>query len=270
MSELSDRNITVAFPVVDDFLWRAGRDGHAVKSPVTLSVGELVGPLFELAAARRVNNNAFSGISFNGDIAARICESLERRSIWGDHYGARSGVFPLYARNASAIGNSLWDHWRSRLQQAAEGVGFPKIFAQGLVGAVGELVSNVDEHSGDMHYGFVAFHSTGGSFEVVVSDSGVGVLKTLRRSAAYAEVGDSGAAMRLALTERVSSLSAPNRGYGYRPLFLTIAGHAGLARFRTGDHSLTISGDNLSLQGIVETAQRAALPGLTISVLCRL
>ena len=59
------------------------------------------------------------------------------------------------------------------------------------------------------------------------------------------------------------------RGYGIGKLFRALAHEQGYLRFRSGDHALTLSGDNLSLTGNLEVAEKAALPGFVVSVLCR-
>jgi hypothetical protein len=52
-------------------------------------------------------------------------------------------------------------------------------------------------------------------------------------------------------------------------LFRKLAGHGGEVRFRSGDHALMISSDQISLDAKASVIQRPLLPGLTVSVLCR-
>ena len=137
-----------------------------------------------------------------------------------------------------------------------------------MVGAIGELIDNVDEHSEHPESGFVAYHAAANAFEVVVADGGVGVLNSLRRNPAYASVNNSGDALLEATRDGVSGSTLLKRGYGLSTLFRSLAGQNGDIRFRSGDHALHIRGTVLSLAGKLEVVQRAPLPGLTISIRC--
>jgi len=137
------------------------------------------------------------------------------------------------------------------------------------VAAVGELYSNVYEHSGAAATGLVAFRALPHRFEFVVSDRGIGVLDSLRSCADYEALSDCGEALRLTLTDGVSRHGADaGRGRGFRPLFVGLANLDGALRFRSGDHALIIDGSNPSLM-IARTAQKPPLKGFMISVACK-
>ncbi|MCU1295173.1 MAG: hypothetical protein JWP08_4023, partial [Bryobacterales bacterium] len=115
-----------------------------------------------------------------------------------------------------------------------------------------------------------AYSSHSDGFEFVVADAGIGVLESLRQNPQFGDLSDSGAALCTAMQDGVSSIvNQGNRGYGIGLLFRKLAGHGGDVRFRSGDHALTVRGNSLSLNGNAEIAQRAATPGLAVSILCR-
>lgn len=155
-------------------------------------------------------------------------------------------------------------------QRAATSVGFSRSTAQQLVGALGELVDNIYEHSDASKSGLAAFKAGQGVFEFVVCDRGIGVLQSLRTCPDHANLHDHGDALRLTLTEGVSRFG-PNagRGKGFRPLFVGLANLWGSLRFRSGDHALTIDGQGPALI-TAKTAQKPPLPGFFASVVCRL
>ena len=269
MTQARDRSVPADFQLIDDLVWRASRQGHAVDQPIRLCTGSRIGPILELTIARRTRPNMYANVHMVDALGRDIVSAIERRIVTGTKYSSRWGVFPLMRRTTSQDIDDLWDHWRLRLQFAAEMAGFSRQFAKGLAGAVGELVANVDEHSDDSHFGVVVFRALDSGFEVIVSDAGIGVLASLRKAPAFSTLNDAGRALQLALSDGISSTSDPRRGFGYRQLFRTLAGYSGEIRCRSGDHSLTIGGEVLSLQGSVTIAQRAPLAGLTISILCR-
>jgi hypothetical protein len=153
-------------------------------------------------------------------------------------------------------------------RQAAAMAGFPARVAQQLAAAIGELHSNIYEHSGASGTGLIAFRAGVSSFEFVVSDRGIGVLETLRTCPIYSQLADHGNALILALTDGVSRYG-PNtgHGFGFRPIFNGLANLKGLLRFRSGDHALTLDGTGLSLI-TAKPAQKTAISGFIVSVTC--
>jgi hypothetical protein len=112
-----------------------------------------------------------------------------------------------------------------------------------LVAALGELESNIHEHSESAGTGILAFRAASGVFEFVVADHGVGMLASLQSSASFASCNDHGKALQMALTEGTSRFgSDAGRGYGFRPLFLGLMNLQGHLRFRSGDHALILDG----------------------------
>lgn len=163
---------------------------------------------------------------------------------------------------------TMWTRFGLSAQQAAVNAGFPGRIARKLAAALGELHSNIYEHSGASATGLIAFCARPGHFEFAISDRGVGVLRSLQNCAHYSSLDDHGRALRLALTEGVSRHGVDiGRGYGFRSLFIGLANLNGSLRFRSGDHALVIDGTNPSLVS-ARTAQKTMLNGLFISVVC--
>ena len=164
---------------------------------------------------------------------------------------------------------TMWTGFGLSAQQAATGAGFPKRIAAQLVAAIGELRSNIYEHSQALGTGIVAYRAHRGQFELAVSDSGIGVLESLRSAPDHVALRDYGEALRLTLTSGISRFG-PNagRGHGFRPLFVGLANLNGALRFRSGDHALLIDGRNPSLT-TARSAQKTALQGFVVSVSCK-
>ena len=153
-------------------------------------------------------------------------------------------------------------------QQAATAAGFPKRVAAQLTAALGELYSNIHEHSGAAGTGLIAFRAQAGRFEFTAADRGIGVLESLRSCGAYAALSDHGKALRLTLTDGISRHGPDaGRGHGFRPLFVGLANLNGALRFRSGDHALLIDGRNPSLM-TARPAQKPRILGFFVSVVC--
>lgn len=259
------RTLSADFDVIDDVLGRVRQ--ARLSSSLELIETDRIGPLVELALASFSNPTGYPKINVRGNRNRQLRAAVENHCLSGSELGSIFGVFPLALQQSSP---GQWDSWCLRLQHAAERSGFPKSFAQGIAAAVGELVDNVGEHSRRIESGIAAFAAGAKSIEFVVADAGIGVLDSLRQNPDFANLRDSGEALREAAKDGVSSIStASGRGYGIGQLFRALAGWDGEVRFRSGDHSLTIRGDSLSLSGGLEIAQRPVFDGLTISILCR-
>ena len=164
--------------------------------------------------------------------------------------------------------DTMWTGFCLSAQQAATRAGFPKRIAAQLVAAIGELHSNIYEHSEAPGTGLVAYRARPCQFEFTVSDSGIGVLKSLRTGPDYAALRDYGEALRLTLASGISRFgSNSHRGHGFRPLFVGLANLNGALRFRSGDHALLIDGRNPSLT-TARPAQKPDLQGFCVSVIC--
>jgi anti-sigma regulatory factor (Ser/Thr protein kinase) len=119
---------------------------------------------------------------------------------------------------------------------------FPRVSAAQAISALGELESNIHEHSEDRVAGVIAFEVHERFVGIYASDRGIGVLESLRRNPLFASLEDTGSALRMALREGVSSSGERGRGMGFRPIFVGLASLAALLRFRSGDTLLEING----------------------------
>lgn len=258
------------FDEADDLLIAAESGRLSAVGPVVIRKSGRIGPLFEMIRARAVHPDAFGAVTFQSPMIASIEAALTSLTPSGLTHGARIGVFPLALLPSTGDVTEIWTAWASRADQAAESAGFPKRVAAEIIGALGELRDNVFRHSCACETGLVAFGATRDSFEMVVSDRGAGVLATLREHPDYAAVEDAGTALKLAVADGESRFGrASGSGFGMGQMFRALANHDGDLRFRSGDHALEIRGHSPSLQGSVELRHKAALPGLTVSVLCR-
>ena len=162
-----------------------------------------------------------------------------------------------------------WTSFGLRCQQAATRAGFARSTAAQLIGAIGELRSNIHEHSQAEESGLIVYSATKERFEFSISDHGIGVMASLNWRMQRQVAEDHGEALRLVLTEGVSRYgSKVGRGYGFRPLFVGLANLHGTLRFRSGDHALTINGDTPTLMK-AQIAEKAKIRGFVITVLCQ-
>lgn len=154
-----------------------------------------------------------------------------------------------------------WTKFGLYAQRCAAECGVPKITAAQLVSALGELRSNVLEHSQHHEAGIAAFLTHADGIEMLVADSGIGLLDSLKQSSAFSNLRDHGSALRTALSDGASRFGVGvGRGFGFRPIFLGLANAVGELRFRTGDHALSISGESPSLIR-AKIAQKAHFQG---------
>ena len=203
-----------------------------------------------------------------GEVAAFDAAMRAGHSQWVDRARGSIGFFRTNAGWSDE--DTEWIGFGVAAPRAATAIGFHRRIAARFAAALGELAGNIQDHSGALASGIVAFSAAGRTFEFVVTDRGMGVLTSLRSGPDYKTLTDHGEALRLALTDGVSRYGKEeNRGKGFRPIFVGLANLAGTLRFRTGDHALTIEGQRIELMSS-KTAQKVELKGFLISVACRL
>ncbi len=258
------------FDAADELLFSAATGDLAGLGPLRVQRSGLIGPLIEMVRARQRYGDAFATVTIEAPFVADVELALARDVVSGTDKGARAGVFPLRRLGADGEQSDLWRLWASRADQAALSAGFPARTAAEIVGGLGELQDNVFRHSEASLTGLVAFAARQGAFEVVVSDCGIGVLASLRSHPDYQGIEDAGAALSVAVANGESRFGRDSScGFGMGQMFRALASHDGDLRFRSDDHALEVRGHSPSLQGRVQLRQKAALPGLTVSVLCR-
>ncbi len=181
---------------------------------------------------------------------------------------SRGGIGFLRTASQGPQDETTWTAFGLEVQRAASRAGFTNPIAAQLTAALGELYSNIYEHSRRSGTGLIAFKSGKHAFEIVVADRGVGVLDSLRTHGEYGTLADHGEALHLTLTEGVSRYGeGTGRGYGFRPLFIGLANIRGALRFRSGDHALVIDGTSPTLV-TARSAQKVPVPGFMVAVKC--
>lgn len=271
LNEGAPQRVTASFETIDDLLWQAVAGRLPKLRAVTLVRSGRIGPLVELAMATAALPDAYCEVVIEPPVFQQVERALREGAIGGAGARDRAGVFPLSRVNSGGADAErlVWEQWAKHAENAAVTAGLTKGLVGGLMGALGELQDNVFEHSGRPQSGIVAYAASDGAFEFVVADAGRGVLASLRENPEFADLADSGAALRVAASDGASRHArSTGHGYGIGQLFRALAHDAADLRFRSGDHALRLWGDGPSLTGQVELAQKAWLDGLTISVRC--
>lgn len=256
------------FDTIDDLAFAADR-GRLYEQTVPERVARDIGPLMELLLLSEVGKVPSPGdakwLSLDG-LKPLVIAVNTGRGIWVCPRSRLCGV--LQTRALKAENSGIWTSFALAAQKAARTVGFSRRVSASLAASMDEFHSNVCEHSQSPHSELAAFQARQGRFEFVVADRGIGVLASLRSGTDYAQLGDHGEALQLAVSEGVSRFgSKSERGYGFRPLFVGLANLNGNLRFRSGDHALSIDGRSPTLVG-ARVAQKARIRGLFIWVSC--
>lgn len=265
------QRISASFEAADDLLWQAVAGRLPTLGTVTLGRSGRIGPLVELAMAMAALPAAYRAVMVEPPVFHQLIRALGEGAISGAGARDRAGVFPLVRFDPDSDGPErlVWEQWAKHAENAAIAAGLTRGLAAGLVGALGELMDNVFEHSGRPESGVVAYAASDGAFEFVIADAGRGVLASLRENPEFAGLSDSGTALRVAASDGASRhVRSSGHGYGIGQLFRALAHDAAELRFRSGDHALRLWGDAPSLTGQVELAQKAWLDGLAVSVRC--
>jgi hypothetical protein len=265
------RRISASFETTDDLLWQAVAGRLPTLGGVRLGRSGRIGPLVELATAMAALPDAYRAVSVEPPVFHQIIRALRERAVTGAGARDRAGVFPLSRHDPEGDGPDrlIWDQWTKHAENSAVAAGLARGLAAGLMGALGELLDNVFEHSGRPESGVVAYAASEAAFEFVVADAGRGVLASLRENPEFSGLTDSGTALRVAASDGASRHArSTGHGYGIGRLFRALAHDAAELRFRSGDYALRIWGDAPSLAGQVELAQKAWLDGLAVSVRC--
>lgn len=268
---LEAQRVSANFDAADDLLWQAAGGRLPTFGTVTIGRSGRIGPLVELAMAMSALPDAYRAVTVEPPVFHQLTRALREGAVSGAGARDRAGVFPLSRFDPEGEGpeRSVWEQWAKHCENAAVAAGLTRGLGAQLMGALGELLDNVFEHSSRPESGVVAYAASEGAFEFVVADAGRGVLASLRENPEFAELSDSGTALRVATSDGASRYArSSGHGYGIGQLFRALAHDAAELRFRSGDHALRLWGDAPSLTGHLELAQKAWLDGLAISVRC--
>ncbi len=187
------QNIVGDYAGTDELLALAQSGSLGGFRPIRVLRSGRIGPLVELASARRLHPAVYARVTAEAPFAKALERAIGDGAICGLQRSARFGVFPLVHLGPDGDPSDQWTLWFSRADQAARSAGFTNLTAAMIMGAFGELQDNVFRHSQAYSSGVVAFAITRDGFELVVSDRGVGVLGSLRTHPDYADLRDAGA-----------------------------------------------------------------------------
>jgi len=258
------------FAVADDLLREAAHSRLATHGTISVEKSGRIGPVIELTFGSIQFADQYRSVSVSGAFSDNLRTALQTGQSFGSGFGDCVGAFPLSEHNPVTTAGSAWDQWTIHAENIAKSKGLNAQLIASLMGAMVELQDNVYEHSNAPQTGLVAYAATAASFELVVADRGIGVLRTLRQNPVYAGLPDVGAALKEMIKEGVSRFPMESgRGQGFNQLFRALVGHNVELRFRSGDHALTMRPTSDALHGATALAQVASLEGLTISVFYR-
>jgi hypothetical protein len=195
----------------------------------------------------------------------RAIEGGERNAIFESHEGCASLISCHWQKDEEP---DDWYNFCASMQKATMLAGIQRKNAQELVAATREMVSNIFDHSGASTSGIAGFSVTSNELEIVVADSGIGVLQSLRTSPEFQSLRDSGEALQAALTDGTSRFGRlSGHGGGFRDLFRGLLNLSSALRFRSGDHALSINGISPGLAS-ARVSQKVPLPGFIVSITC--
>lgn len=256
-------DIDLDFSLVDD-LCLACQSAAISQADIPRATARHLGPLLELAHVAPAIGGVDIGRAWivSGAMGA-IAQRVNGSTGW-----YASDMHQGIARVREFVEDPLaWTAFIHRSRAGAANAGFTADHSAKLIAALGEIYSNVVEHSGNLSSGYVAYRATSGTFEFVVADRGIGVLHSLRSNPKYIGLSDSGTALELALKQGISRHTAGDRGFGFVPLFVGLANISRVVRFRTGDHA-HITRRDASGNITSATRQLANCEGFFCSVLC--
>jgi hypothetical protein len=250
----------LTFAAVDDM---AFAPSAAPRAPVPFRPIHL-GPLAEFAILQAQGR-------LGADTDARLVPASPLWSMLATQEANTLVEFPRHAGCLRLGGHPVAETELTRLsivtKRAARAAGFDERAASQLSAAVGELLSNIIEHSEASHSGLVAFQARDGFFEFVAADQGVGALASLQRNPRFAALTSDREALPLVLQHGCSRHVEPGRGAGFDDMFRGLANHNGNLRFRSGDAAVLIDGASpLSIKPTVK--KKPCLQGFIASVAC--
>lgn len=266
---------TISFAVLDDALLTPPDRANRIKQVLASRHVVGIGPALEYALQQPQYPTILPSLESLSPSQTKTALLGVLRSAGQSDQLRSTSLDPLSVEFASlryresALDGAGWTAYLQRLKNAAKCGGFSDSTAKGLVGAVKELVENVDLHSNAADSGVTGYAFTDHTFEFVIADAGIGVLESLRRCPDYGQLADHGDALHTALTDGESRFGRnTNHGCGFRQLFVALANLYGSLRFRSGDHRLAIEGSSPGLP-TATIAQTAEYQGLMVAVCCR-
>jgi hypothetical protein len=259
----------LTFAMVDDLAFAKAKGMAAEPIAKTAAVEDL-GPFLEYLLLANAGNlprpehAPWLKLNSTVDLYDALCN--RRKHLWICPRTRQCGVYRSYSHMPND--NSSWLEFSVAAEYAASTADFPKAIAAQLVGAIGEMEGNIQDHSQNAKSGVAVFRATPGAFEFAVADRGIGALKSLTSCPEYSDLADHGEALKLVIKDGVSRFgSGSGRGKGFRPLFKGLANLHGTLRFRSGDHALLLDGMNPG-QVTSRIVSKPEISGFYASVRC--
>lgn len=153
---------------------------------------------------------------------------------------------------------------------AAVRAGIPESIAARFGAALGELESNVHEHSEAVDTGIALFAASAGKFEFCVADSGIGILASLQQNPLHQLMVGHDEALRTAIQHGGTRFGdRVMHGNGFDPIFEGLANYDGVLRFRSGDFAFEIDGRSPDV-AVGTPKRKAMIPGFIACISCML
>ncbi len=259
----------LTFSTVDGLGFAAASGALDAAQQTALYVPVSLGPLLELyylMAGGRLPSPPGNWIVENG-AGPMIAALQQNREEWVSADNRRTG-FIRALRSGPDCDARLVAFLMYAKKAATDVARLPGDTPGQLAAAMGELESNIHEHSESPGTGILAYRAAPCVFEFVAADRGIGVLRSLQLCTTYADLPDHGKALQAAVSDGTSRFGANNgRGYGFRPIFLGLVNLYGSLRFRSGDYALLMDGTTPEL-ATAQIAQKPAIDGFFASVRC--
>jgi len=199
-----------------------------------------LGPLAEMLFFRR--RSLRPGVSIRlgecGDFGECL-RALPGRQNWAFSRNGAVGVLRIQHGRPSEGDDLIRHQFLLALLRSATEATMPKVAAQALAGAAGEMIDNIEQHAGSGEDALAAFRVTSNALWLVVGDAGKGMLPTY---AGFSDVLTAQDALRTAVVEHRSCTGDPARGQGFRDLLRALQSLDASLRVRTGDASLETEG----------------------------
>lgn len=255
---------TLTFDLVDDICLGV-QSGTLTEAHLPPTHADGLGPLLELRHTQpNILNGDGGGLWLAADSYRELMRNMRVTDAWFEPTSGHQGYISVDKLRRDEL---AWTDFVLRAKRAAISVGFSDDYGGKLTAAIGEFYANVIDHSGHIDTGYVVYSASSGRFEFVVADAGVGVLNSLRSNPAYAHLTDAGTALEFALDEGVSRYIEQGHGFGFRPLFVGLANISRYMRFRSDDHSRSLT---RKADGSIDaqTSQLASTNGFFCCVVC--
>lgn len=111
-------------------------------------------------------------------------------------------------------------------------------FSSLVFAAFVELLDNAAEHGVGEAPPVAAIDISGDRATLSVTDSGQGIVRSLRSNPEFRDIPNGAEALTIAIQDGTSSTAIPGRGNGFRPLFRALAERQARLRFRSADGAI--------------------------------